>query len=360
MYHTPIKENKCILIISILALLLLLCIACQDGIDLVKSDNGQKSPDSVDPFVQNDLLGRGINLGNMLEAPNEGDWGLTVEEEYFQLIKAAGFNSVRIPIRWSAHTTSAAPYMIDIYFISRVDQVVRQALAHELAVVINVHHYQEIMSDPAGEKDRFLAIWSQLSAHYASQSDSVIFEILNEPHGDFTAELWNEYLQDAIDIIRQDNPNRTLMVGTANWGGLSSLDDLIIPEGDHNIIFTFHYYDPFHFTHQGAEWVENSSEWLGTTWDGTMDENFAIVSDFNQVRAWGIENNRPIYLGEFGAYNRADMASRAAWTSFIARQAEAMGFSWGYWEFASGFGIYDPATGQWRQDLVEALIPPAD
>lgn len=87
MYHTPIKQNKCILIISILALLLLLCIACQDGIDLVKSDNGQKSPDSVDPFVQNDLLGRGINLGNMLEAPNEGDWGLTVEEEYFQLIK---------------------------------------------------------------------------------------------------------------------------------------------------------------------------------------------------------------------------------------------------------------------------------
>src|SRR4051794_5156336 len=59
---------------------------------------------------QNRRLSRGINLGNMLEAPAEGEWGLTVRTEYLDLIRAAGFDSVRVPIRWSAHTGAQQPF----------------------------------------------------------------------------------------------------------------------------------------------------------------------------------------------------------------------------------------------------------
>jgi endoglucanase len=65
-----------------------------------------------------------------------------------------------------------------------------------------------------------------------------------------------------------------------------------------------------------------------------------------------------VYLGEFGAYSRADMASRARWTARVVREAEARGFGWAYWEFGAGFGAYDRATGTWRQPLLDALLPP--
>jgi endoglucanase len=64
-----------------------------------------------------------------------------------------------------------------------------------------------------------------------------------------------------------------------------------------------------------------------------------------------------ILLGEFGTYSTADAASRVRWTSFVARLAEQHGFPWAYWEFAAGFGIYDPASQSWRTDLLHALIP---
>lgn len=72
---------------------------------------------------------------------------------------------------------------------------------------------------------------------------------------------------------------------------------------------------------------------------------------------WSKKNNRPIYLGEFGAYEKAPLESRVAWTSTVAREAEARGWSWAYWEFGAGFGVYDRAKGEWRTPILKALIP---
>src|SRR5262245_61215606 len=77
----------------------------------------------------NAKLGRGINLGNALEAPREGAWGVTLKAEYFAAIKKAGFATVRLPVKWSAHASSDAPYTIDPKFAERVDWAVDQALA---------------------------------------------------------------------------------------------------------------------------------------------------------------------------------------------------------------------------------------
>ncbi|MGH7602174.1 MAG: glycoside hydrolase family 5 protein, partial [bacterium] len=160
------------------------------------------SPTGLDPFAQNAKLGRGINLGNALEAPNEGEWGVTLKSEYFDLIKSAGFTSVRIPIRWSAHAATSAPYAITTSFRQRVDWAIAQAFARQLAVVINIHHYDEIMQSPASHKEKFLAIWKQLATHYRNHSGDLLFELLNEPNSLLTSDLWNQYLQEAIAAIR--------------------------------------------------------------------------------------------------------------------------------------------------------------
>jgi endoglucanase len=73
--------------------------------------------------------------------------------------------------------------------------------------------------------------------------------------------------------------------------------------------------------------------------------------------AWGKANNRPIFMGEFGAYSKADQASRVRWTSFMRSESEKRNFSWAYWEFGAGFGAYDRTTKAWRQDLLGALVP---
>lgn len=99
------------------------------------------------------------------------------------------------------------------------------------------------------------------------------------------------------------------------------------------IIVTVHYYNPFPFTHQGAGWVSGSHEWTGTRW-GTEADKQAVVADFDSVAAWAGGHNRPIYVGEFGAYWKAEREDRVLWIDFVARRAEARGMSWAYWEFA--------------------------
>jgi endoglucanase len=317
------------------------------------------APAAIDPFLQNEQLGRGINLGNTLEAPREGEWGLTIDDAFFPTMVAAGFDSVRIPIRWNAHADSEPPYTIDPSFFARVDHVVEQALQKGLLVVINVHHYEELMANPADHRERFLALWTQIAQHYQDAPPDLLFELLNEPNARLTESLWNEILAEAIATIRQTNPTRNLIVGPGSWYAINSLARLELPDDDH-LIVSIHYYQPFQFTHQGAEWVNGSAPWLGTTWEGRLFETQAVDFDLERAARWAATSNRPLYLGEFGAYSKADMASRARWTSYVARKAEEMNMSWAYWEFASGFGAYDAANQRWRPELLGALIPEAE
>jgi endoglucanase len=308
-------------------------------------------------FERNYRLGRAVNLGNALDAPNEGEWGVTLQEEYFSLIRGVGFNSVRIPIRFAAHAAEESPYTIDAKFLERVDWAVNNALAQGLAAIMDMHYYDEMMADPAGNEARFLALWGQIADHYKDYSNDVYFELLNEPNGQLGGELWNRIVAETITVIRKTNPTRPIVVGPGEWYGLFQLDYLNLPVDDPNIIVSFHYYQPFQFTHQGAEWVQGSDAWLGTKWTGDTIARNQIRSDLRYAAIWGQSNNRPIFLGEFGAYSKADTASRLLWTDAVARQAEELGISWAYWEFCSSFGVYDPSQEVWREGLLKALIP---
>lgn len=307
----------------------------------------------------NRRIGRGLNMGNMLEAPSEGAWGVRLDERDFERIAAQGFCSVRIPIRWSAAGRAgvAPPYAISDTFFRRTDRAVNAALDAGLAVIIDCHHYEEIFDDPDGQRDRFLSIWRQVAAHYRDYPDTLVFEILNEPHGRLTPPKWNSLLAAALRIIRATNSKRTIVVGTAGWGGAASLDSLVIPPGETNVILTIHFYEPFHFTYQGAEWVgPEAQSWLGTTWSGTPEEKAAVAKALQPVKEFSVRSGIPVFIGEFGAYGRADERSREQWTACCARHFEELGFSWAYWEFCSGFGVYDPGAKTWRPGLLDALL----
>ena len=311
-----------------------------------------------DAFEANRMLGRGVNLGNALEAPNEGEWGITLKAEYFEAIKKAGFDSVRIPVRWATHTGEGPLYLIDPAYLKRVDWAVEQALSRGLVAVVNVHHDNELYKAPDKHLDRIKATWLQIAARYKDQPDRLFFELLNEPHEDLTDGRWQAMFPLLLAGVRGSNPDRTVIIGPGHWNNVDHLPALELPGNDRNLIATFHYYNPFHFTHQGASWVEGSDKWKGETWTATAEQVAAIRKDFAKAAKWGKEHNRPLYLGEFGAYSGADLKSRVIWTDAVAREAESHGFSWAYWEFASGFGVYDPQANAWREPLLNALLPP--
>jgi endoglucanase len=306
----------------------------------------------------NERLGRGINMGNAFEAPTESAWGNPWQPHYFRIMSELGFSHVRIPIRWttSARSSETPPYTIQQSFLNRIQQVVDTALKYDLHPIINMHHHEALFEDPDGQKARFLAQWEQIADFFKDYPDSLVFEVLNEPHNNLTPEKWNEFFAEALGIIRENNPTRVVILGTAEYGGLSGVRHLTIPD-DPYIILSVHYYNPFEFTHQGASWVgESANAWLGTKWYDTEAERETIMSEFSYTIDFAREHNIPVHVGEFGAYSTADLDSRARWTNFLARWFEELGFSWAYWEFSAGFGIYHPPSGQFIQPLVDALL----
>jgi len=118
-----------------------LAIVCGYGCAMAPKPGAAAAP--LDPFQMNQRLGRGVNLGNALDAPSEGEWGVVLTNEYFDLIKQAGFNSIRLPVRWSAHAMTNAPYTIAPEFLQRVDWAVSNALSRNLPVVLNIHNFTE-------------------------------------------------------------------------------------------------------------------------------------------------------------------------------------------------------------------------
>jgi endoglucanase len=317
--------------------------------------NLASAPSASAPAGPDFQLGHGVNLGNMLEAPKEGAWGASVQEDYFPTIRQAGFTVIRVPIRWAAHVGAGPDDTIDPTFFSRVDWVVAQAEKNDLKAVLDYHNDDPLMKDPDANADRFVAIWKQIAAHYKDAPSSILFELLNEPNGKLDAPHWNALLAKTLAVVRLTNPSRVVIVGPVAWNGIGVLPKLVLPETDQDLLVTVHFYNPFHFTHQGASWAEGSNAWLGTTW-GTDADKKAVTDSFDTAATWGADHHRPMYLGEFGVYSKSPLEGRARWTAFVARTAEAHGMPWTYWEFCSGFGAYDPVARQWRQPLLDALL----
>ena len=170
-------------------------------------------------------------------------------------------------------------------------------------------------------KEQFLAFWKQLAAHCQNAPDSVVFEILNEPNKKLTPALWNQYLREALAIIRETNPTRTVIVGPAFWNSVDHLEELELPADDRHLIVTVHYYKPMEFTHQGASWSRPQGQKRRSPGAPTPSAKPCRMTS-PRSSAWAKEHNRPIFLGEFGAYDKAPMESRVRYTDFVARTAE--------------------------------------
>ncbi len=305
-------------------------------------------------FAAVSRLGRGVNILGYDPIWEDFAKG-RFKERHFKLIKDAGFDSVRINLHALQVMGPAPGYALPEAWLSTFDWALEKALAAGLAVVIDLHNYNDVAQDPPAFKPRLLAFWRQIGARAKDAPGSVVFEVLNEPNGKLDGRLWNEWLAEALAVIRATNPTRAVVVGPPMWSGFRFLDALRLPADDRNIVVTVHYYEPFPFTHQGAPWSPTTVKLSGVTW-GSDKDKAQLAADFDRVQAWSEKHGRPILLGEFGAFEKAPLESRVRYTAAVARAAEARGWAWAYWQFDSDFIVYDIDKGTWVEPILQALI----
>lgn len=333
------------------------------------------SGNTGDAFAMLKRLGRGINFGNILEAsPTEGSWGISLSEELFDKAKEAGFATIRLPVRWSNHAQAEAPFQIDENWFKRVDYAINAALSRGMNIVVNMHHYRQLGGEKLdyGEssvragavEDRFVAMWTQIAARYKDlPNDRVLFELYNEPNTTLTPDRWNPLLARTLSKVRENNPNRFVVIGPTSWNGADALAQLQLPN-DPRIIVTIHNYNPFKFTHVGASWAGGDKWPDGQTTCCNAQQIADIVAPLDKAKQWA-GTRWPIWVGEFGAFSgegstglKAEYASRVRYTRIVRDEAERRGFAWAYWELAAGFGIWDPNAKAWRTELRDALVGP--
>ncbi len=306
-------------------------------------------------------VGTCINMGNSLEPEQEGSWGgEPIIAADFARIADVGFDSVRIPVRWHNKSMETAPYAIDPDWMARVVEVVDMALAEDLNVILNSHHFDPIYSDPAGTAQWHGGVWDQIARQFADYpEDRLWFELENEPHDQLTHENLLDTLEPALLAVRASNPTRAVIIGGENWSGVDSLASLPLP-GDANIHPTFHYYDPFQFTHQGASWTAPDMPEPGRQFGGAEDLA-QLQRDVAKVQAFIERTGRVPFMGETGAYDlHISTPERAAYHRAVREAFAPTGIGICTWAYANTFPFWDRESGNWLPGMRAAMGLPED
>lgn len=306
----------------------------------------------VMPDAQAAAMHRGINV--LDDDPVQKDPSAArFQPRLFATIRDAGFDTVRLNMHPFAHLRGNS---IDGSWLVMLDRMSGAALDAGLTVILDVHDDNSCQESVADCRVKLRAVWSVLAPRYRNAPNRLLFEILNEPHGILDAGIWNGMLREMLALIRTTNPSRNVVIGPTDYDGLWELGSLDLPEGDRHIIATVHTYTPVTFTLQGARWVPSAKDLSDVSW-GSDADNAAIVRAFDRVKTWMDLHRRPVFLGEFGVYEKAPMDSRVRWLSAVSRIAEAHGVPWAYWQFDTDFAVYDIPRDRWIAPVLKALVP---
>lgn len=280
---------------------------------------------------------KAINLGNTFEPPTEAGWNNPkAQEYYFDLYKDAGFDCVRVPVRWDNYTGKTPPYAISAAWLDRIEQVVDWGLSRDLFIVMNAHHDNWIKENYSTEnKARFDSIWTQIAARFKNKSEKLIFEVLNEPHG-LTKANNDDMHARIISIIRKTNPTRLIIFQGHNWGGSEELITAAIPD-DKYLIGSFHSYDPYLFGLEGQG-----------TW-GTASDYNSLDQKFKKVYDWSVKNNIPVFLGEFGSLKKCEYNSRMRHYRAYMELSQKYGFVPVAWDDGGDFRIMERQQKTWHE-----------
>ncbi|MEM6700852.1 MAG: glycoside hydrolase family 5 protein, partial [Bacteroidota bacterium] len=326
---------------------------------------------------------RGINLTGWFQATSPRQIQFSkYNKTDFEQIKSLGCDVIRLPINLHFMTDGEPDYTIDPLFLEFLDQAVAWSEELGLHLIFDNHTFSPSENTDPNIGVVLEKVWLQMANHYKDRYENIYYEVLNEPHGisDF---LWNNIQQSVVETIRTVDTTHTIIVGGAGWNSYYNLE-LMPKYEDDNLIYTFHFYDPFVFTHQGATWTNPSmgslqeipfpykaeqmpdlpNNLLGT-WvqfshfaypeQGNVDFIKELIDIAVQFRE---ERGVPIYCGEFGVYQpNSQETDRVFWYDAVRSYLEAQEIPWTIWDYHGGFGIFkEGGNDLFQHDLNTELL----
>ena len=316
---------------------------------------------------------KGLNLSDWFNV-SEAYWfnpDVYTENDFDQL-KSLGIDVVRLPINFPIFMGQAPAYTFDDKFLAALDNAVNWAEARGMYVILDQHSYYGSRVFPEGYGEELVTSGlRQLAMRYKGK-DHVVLELFNEPGGSYIEKHWYEMQQRMIAEIRNID-KQMIIIATAVGCSYKRLNE--IPEyNDKRMIYTFHFYTPFLFTHQGANWdnlaiekIKNvpfpydaasmpamPDEFKGTEFEeyynlypaqGTEKFIGEVLMD---AYSWALSNNKLLFCGEFGTLTTCPTAERAQWYKTVCDYFSAYGIAWTAWEYRDtkvpNFGIFKGAN----------------
>jgi endoglucanase len=341
--------------------------------------SGALSAGAAPPEGRIARLARGVNVphwfwypANGTPAGHEGYLGAADADA----LKNAGFTHVRLPVEpgWLWDENAAA---LRADRLAEYRRAVELFTSRAMGVVVDVHPgdtpwLKKFDGAATNELEKF---WKALAGALAdTDAELVLLELMNEPHDLADARVWNDAQVRLAARVRAAAPRHTIVCTGDSWGGIDGLARCA-PIADDNVVYSFHFYEPHDFTHQGATWGFDAwKDMSGVPYPATPESLHKVAQGFSVRKArealewsakhdpwdaaaiarrieigaaWGRDHHAPVYCGEFGAYRvKAPSEDRARWLSDVVGALEARGIGWAMWDYAGGFGLADGKPGE--------------
>lgn len=313
----------------------------------------------------------GWNIGNSMEAQcGETAWGNPmVNQQLINAVKAAGFNSIRIPAAWDCHADQST-MTIDATWMARVKEVVDYAYNQGMVVILNIHwdggwleeHPLYSYQQAVNQKQR--AYWTQIANTFKNYNERMLFAGTNEVHADYgtpttehitVQQSYNQTFVDAVRATGGNNASRTLVVQTYNTNAWHGLNYFSMPSDTiaNRLIVEIHHYDPYDYTlnpsgsclYWGSPYpAQSACSWAQEAYHDDL---------FAQVRAKWVAAGVPVIIGEYGVATRPNlnMPSREYYLEYVNRAAAANGIKTYYWDNGvlpsqtNGFALFNRSSG---------------
>lgn len=294
----------------------------------------------------------------------------------FRDLAAIGVEAIRLPIDVHAMSSSSPERAVDPLLLDFLDMAIGWAEEAGLYIIIDNHSFDPVIPTDSDIESTLLAVWPQIASRYRDRSDLVLYEILNEPHGIDPAR-WARVQGNVIKAIRSVDARHWIVVGGADFNSIAQMERLPRYEDD-RLVYTFHFYEPYVFTHQGTFWTKPSlKELIGIpfpstrsaprppaslrgTWLEDALKTYPVKgTEASVLRAleapirFSRERNVPVFCGEIGVFlANTGPEDRVRWYTLVRNRLEEGGLSWALWDAYGSFGMFVPGQGV---EIPEAL-----
>jgi endoglucanase len=345
--------------------------------DVVVSGDNLTETGPFNTVIKTTPFSKGVNFSGWFETANAQRIPFTqYSEQDFADVKSLGADVIRLPVKFNDMTNGAPDYRLDPLLFKFLDMTVNWAEKYKLYLIIDNHSFHPV-NKTADDIDKVLIpVWTQIAQRYRDRSEYIVYEILNEPHG-ISDKRWGEIQGKVIEAIRGVDTKHAIIVGGTEYNSYNKLSS-IPAYSDPNLIYTFHFYDPSMFTHQGASWTPPFEYLSGVpfppdrsrlpklhsklrgTWVEDAMRNYPrdaapskLLGVLDRVTAFSRERNVPVFCGEYGVYiPYSPPEDRVVWYEFVTNALDNRKISRTSWDYYGGFGIFNfDGKGDFRSDV---------